>query len=254
MKFEILIATMNGKILPHLGDIPCAATVINQSCELSSFDRQEVKVRSFDERGLSASRNRALSLASADICLIADDDVKFCADIDEHIVRAFEQHPTADIITFQVLTPDGSYFKDNYASAPFWHTKKTLMRVCSIEIAFRRRALSKAGLQFDLRFGLGGQFPTGEEIIFLTDALARGLKILYVPFPVAIHPKESSGASLKNNPKLIKAKGAMFHRMFGHSGYFVCALFAHRKHRESGFGFLTFCRHMFAGISEYKKR
>jgi glycosyltransferase involved in cell wall biosynthesis len=209
-------------------------------------------VHSYKERGLSASRNRALAQARADICLITDDDVEFKDGIEQSILRVFEEYPEADIVTFQAHTPEGEPFKPNYRDVSFWHNRKSIMRVCSIEIAFRRSSVIGAGVEFDERFGLGAKFATGEEIIFLSDCLQAGLRILYYPLPIVMHPKESSGAQLAGNSSLIQAKGAMFYRIFGVPGFAVSVLFALRKHAESGFGFFKFIRFMLLGLISFR--
>jgi glycosyltransferase involved in cell wall biosynthesis len=250
--FEILVATTNDKFLHRLGGVECRAVVINQS---NTDDCRNVgmhSVHSYNERGLSASRNRALAHARADICLITDDDVGFNDGIEQHIVRVFEQYPEADIVTFQAYTPEGEPFKSNYRDSPFWHNRKSIMRVCSIEIAFRRSSVIGAEVMFDEQFGLGAKFATGEEIIFLNDCLNAGLRVLYYPLPIVTHPKESSGGQLAGNPALIQAKGAMFYRIFGLSGLAVSVLFALRKHAESGFGLFRFISFMLLGSISFR--
>ena len=130
---------------------------------------------------------------------------------------------------------------------------KSIMKVSSIEIAFRINSIKIKNLKFDEKFGLGTNNPTGEEAIFLSDALKQGLKILYIPLPIVFHPKESSGGMFKDNPKLIRAKGAMFYRIFGIWGYLVSFLFALKKYRMSNYKFFKFLTYMLEGINKYKK-
>jgi glycosyltransferase involved in cell wall biosynthesis len=205
-----------------------------------------------DERGLSKSRNRALSLAQGDICLIADDDISLLPEYKERILSEFRANPEADIITFQIRTPDGGFFKDNYGTDPHWHTLRSIMRVCSIEIAFRRERVLKSGIRFDERFGLGAEFPTGEEAIFLADAIRAGLRVRYVPVPIVVHGRESSGAAFARNPRLIKAKGAMFLRLFGVWSMPISLLFAAMKYKRSEMSFFYFVRCMLNGMREFR--
>ena len=126
------------------------------------------------------------------------------------------------------------------------------MKVSSIEIAFRRDRIIQNKLYFDLRFGLGSDFPTGEEVIFLSDALKMNLKIKYIPKVIVIHPAQSSGGAYTNNPKLIQAKGAMFYRIFGFWGYFISILFAVKKFNSSNYSLLNFFMLMIKGIRSFK--
>ena len=205
----------------------------------------------YAERGLSRSRNHALSHAAGEICLLSDDDLYYKENIESLIIQAFEENPTADIITFQIETPEGKPFK-NYKTEPFWHTKRTIMRVASVEMAFKRNAIEESHLRFDENFGLGAEFPTGEENIFLSDALDKKLKVLFVPLPIVIHPLESSGKDF-NNVKLIQAKGAMFERIFGLSGYGVSFLFALKKYKLSSYSLFGFFGLMMQGTKRYHK-
>lgn len=190
------------------------------------------------ERGLSSSRNDALSLCGSKYLLFADDDVSHINEGLEYIEKEFER-TGADIITFMIKTPGGQPFK-KYKENSFKHNRRSLFRVNSIEIAVRTSAVKDAGLLFDKRFGLGSQFPTGEEIIFLNDAYNAGLDIRYCPVPIVIHPAESSGSNLWQNDVLIRAKGAMFARVFGYSAYAYCALFSVKHFKKSGYGFIKF--------------
>lgn len=203
-----------------------------------------------DTRGLSKSRNIAINECSADILLISDDDVRHFDEVEAIILSEFAR-TGADILTFQITTPEGHPFK-TYNPSAFTHSARSVMRVNSIEIAVRVKSVKDKGLKFDEEFGLGARYPTGEEIIFLSDALKAGLNVRYVPVPIVVHPVESSGGSLFKNDPLIGAKGAMFCRIFGFGGYFACTAFAVKHHKKSGYGFLGFMSRILKGAYEYR--
>lgn len=249
--FQILISTTDSKFLARLNNVPTDYLVINQLINDSACVGGP-SVLSYRELGLARSRNRAIDMATGDICLISDDDVEYLPEIVSVIQLAFEENPDADIITFQIEAPDGRPFR-RYRDSRFWHNKRSVMSVCSIEIAFRRRSVLAAGLRFDERFGLGSCFPTGEEIIFLCDAIDRGLRALSYPSPIVIHPLETSGARLRDNSRLIEAKGAMFFRIFGIYSYLVSLLFALKKYRGSGFGLFRFYATMLRGGEKFRQ-
>lgn len=249
--FQILISTTDSKFLARLNNVPTDYLVINQLIN-DSTSVGGPSVLSYREIGLARSRNRAIDMATGDICLISDDDVEYLPEIVSVIQSAFDQNPDADIITFQIEAPDGQSFRP-YREGPFWHNKRSVMSVCSVEIAFRRKAILASHLKFDERFGLGACFPTGEEIIFLCDAIDKGLKILSYPSFIVTHPLETSGARLRNNPQLIEAKGAMFSRIFGIYSFFISFLFAQRKYRGSGFSLLRFYATMLRGAEKYRR-
>ena len=250
--FKILISTVDDKFMKRKYIPKCEYLLINQLINKDNSDYKLSNVFSFKEKGLSKSRNKALELCDGDIALISDDDVEYVENLQEIIIRAFEENRDADIITFQVKIPDGKLFKENYKNFKFTHNIKTIMRVSSIEIAFRINSIKEKNLQFDESFGLGTQYPTGEEAIFLYDAMRKGLKIIYLPIPIVYHPKESSGGMFKNNPILIKAKGAMFYRIFGIKSYLISLLFACKKYKISNYSFFEFFSYMLEGIKKYK--
>jgi dTDP-glucose pyrophosphorylase len=109
---EILIATMfkknNEEIISLLEDmnISSDAVVINQCkedklCQIK-YKNHNITVVYSTERGLSKSRNLALKHATADIVVIADDDVCYLDNYSSTIIAAYEAHPMADILTFKV--------------------------------------------------------------------------------------------------------------------------------------------------------
>lgn len=259
MKIQLLIATVDGAFFesgyaPPFDD----CLVVNQTgATAGARGRQpttaagdaRAKVFDYAETGLSKSRNRALHHATADIVVIADDDVRHPPHAQAAVARAFAAHPRADIITFQAQTPAGAPFK-KYPSRARRHTARSLMRVSSWEIALRAASIRAAGLRFDERFGLGAEFPTGEENIFLIDALRRGLNLRYEPQVIAVHPAESSGADF-STADAVRAKGAAHQRMFGAAFWPVALAFAGKKYRRSAFSCARFYRHMLDGGAAY---
>jgi glycosyltransferase involved in cell wall biosynthesis len=255
-KLEILVSTMNGVFLQRPFECRDPILVIDQTngdTRLIGDEKSAIRIYETEERGLSKSRNRALSLAQGDICLIADDDVSLLPEYKERILAGFRENPDADIITFQIVTPEGGYFKDNYGADPSSHTLRSIMRVCSIEIAFRRARVQQSGVSFDERFGLGSDFPTGEEAIFLADAIRAGLKVRYLPVPIVVHGRESSGGAFARNPRLIRAKGAMFLRVFGIWSMPISLLFAVMKYKRAEMSFAYFVTCMLKGMREFRR-
>ena len=255
MKLQLLIATVDGAFFergyaPPFDDY-LVINQISRPASESTGNNARPKVFDYQETGLSRSRNRALQHADTDIGVIADDDVRHPDDAPVIIARAFAAHPRADIITFQARTPDGAPFK-KYPPRARRHSARSLMRVSSWEIALRLESIRAAGLRFDERFGLGATFPTGEENIFLLDALRRGLNLRYVPQPIAIHPAQSSGADFSHSDNIV-AKGAAFRRMFGAASAPLACAFAYKKYRLSDLTCRQFYRHMRAGDLAYQR-
>ena len=253
MKFRILISTTDDKFLERTYSPPADYIIVNQLLNKEKSSYSENNLFSYKEKGLSKSRNRAIVHCNSDIALISDDDVEYLENLEEIIKKTFEENPNADIITFQFLKDENTLYKKNYKKEKFWHDIYSLARVSSVEIAFRVDKIKNKNITYDENFGLGSTFPTGEEYIFLADALKNGLKILYVPIPILIHPDESSGGQFLDNPLLIESKGALFYRIFGLKSYFITFIFALKKYKIANITLIQFYKLMLQGIKKYKK-
>ncbi|EQB7292631.1 glycosyltransferase family 2 protein [Escherichia albertii] len=252
---QILMATM---FKEHISDIDWAykninapVLLINQSDFVGKEISDNITMISCTERGSSKSRNMAIDNATGDICVIADDDVMYVDNVESILRKAFADNPDADIITFQIMTPDGSLFNSGYPKNKQWHNWRSILRCASIEIAFRRNVIIKNKLRVDDNFGLGSKYRVHDEIIFLKDAMDKGLKILYIPIPIVIHPKESSGSDF--NDSLVLSKGAAFIRLFGIKGILLNLIFAIKKHKEYrlNYNIIDFTILMFKGAFKF---
>lgn len=168
--------------------------------------RPDVIVKMVEGKGLSANRNHTLSMAdeflhthsgsdAADkdaVAWILDDDVRLLPEGIDEIRSTFEIHREVDVACFQVMTPDGAYYKKYPVADKKLNRFEDLRKVSSVEIAFRMRAVLEAGIRFDERFGIGSPIICGEEAVFLHTALRNGLTISYYPLAVVVHAKESS--------------------------------------------------------------
>jgi hypothetical protein len=251
MKYQILISTIDDNFLKRNYSMGYNHLIINQLVNKKSSNYIQDNLFTFKEKGLSKSRNKAIKYSNAVICLISDDDLEYKDNIDSAITEAFKNNPEADIITFQIEQPNGVPYK-KYNKESFFHNKRTLMRVPSVEIAFRRKSIVDKKLLFDENFGLGSIYPTGEETIFLTDALDAGLIIKYVPLPIVIHSREGLSQDFHNNKYLIKSKGALFKRIFGKYSFIISFLFSLKKYNLSDVSFFEFLSLIMEGSKEYK--
>ena len=217
MNLEVLVSTMHQKDynLIKKMNINSDAVVINQcddNCH-NEFCQNEYRIKWINstERGLSKSRNMAIKNSNASICILADDDLVYVDDYKEKVKTQFELYPDADIITFKVEGIEEK-FQD-------YHTKMrvlnylTLMKVASVEIAFKRNNILRNSLQFDENFGAGAKYQMGEENIFLTQCMKMGLKIIFVPVKIAdLHMGDSSWFKGYTKDYFV-SKGAQFTAM-----------------------------------------
>lgn len=184
--------------------------------------RSDVQVVRQQAAGLSRNRNHCLRNATGDLVIIADDDVQPFPGASTAIRNAFQQWPEADVLCFQIQTPEGKPYKNYASQARELKTIRDLKPVSSVEIAFRRKSVQTAGIKFDERFGIGTTADHGEELIFLANCLKKGLKIQFVPVCIGVHPASSS---VNTRPfyedSRLFTSGAQNYVLYGKKAYFL---------------------------------
>lgn len=261
MRVEMLVSTMNQKNLSILKkmNISGKSTVINQVTdeniqELKNIDQEEVKFISLKDKGLSKSRNMALNNATAEICVVCDDDMEYQTDYEQTILKHYIENPDIDIIIFQVQKKDGSFYK-NYKKKKKTLNLLSIMKVSSVEITFKRESIIKAGIKYNELFGAGSKFFMGEESIFLSQCVKAGLKVLYVPEVIGTLSDSESTWFRGYDNKYFMVKGACFYAM-SPKFYFVLILqFAMRKYKyyKKTISLLNAINSMIKGKREYEK-
>lgn len=254
---QILMATMHRNSISDIDlkrkKINSELLLINQCGFEGNENDKNTTMISTRQRGSSNSRNMALANACGTLCVFADDDVSYLPNYENIILDAYERHPDADVITFQIQTTEGKPFKSNYLPKEIEHTELSILKCASIEITFKRKSIIDSGLKLDLEFGLGSKYRVHDEIIFLKDALDAGLKCIYVPIPIVVHPPESSGTNY--NSELLYSKGAAFYRLFGLKGFLFNMAFSIKKYFEykDRFTFFSCLSLMNRGSLDYRK-
>ena len=259
---EILIATQDRANLDflvpmfpfgHFSDFNILIVNQSQTFVLES-DFPSVRVINSKEVGLPKSRNLAINNAIKEICIIADDDVVYVENFEKEIVEAFNSITNASIITFNHQRIGLDYPQNNIKDG-YWHDRKTIRKVCSIEIAFKLNDVKKSGSFFDDYFGLGCYFETADEFLFLRSMLNFNLKLYYSPKVILYHPLISSGEE-QNSDRIVYARAALNYKMYGYWAYlwlFKYVFFLYRNkyldHNEWGHKFKI----GIAGIKKYKE-
>jgi len=115
MSLQVLVAAMHQKDHSLLDKMNIRSDVIvaNQ-CDRDSFEAFDYRGHSAvyinrNQRGVGLNRNQALLQATADICLIADEDVVYYDGYEQIVEDAYRRHPDADLIIFdmKILTNEG---------------------------------------------------------------------------------------------------------------------------------------------------
>lgn len=186
MKVQILLSTMYCIDFTFLDELNLwgSVIVINQ-CNKEGYEfiiseKYTAKIIHTTQRGLSRSRNMAVSYVDSDTDIIAlmDDDVIYFPDAFCKIVKEFNGHPDADIISFNI---DRINARESYKINKKWKLAPYHRYYCSVTLAFRFYSFQKANLSFHTLFGAGGKYSSGEESLLLREARKKRLKIFESP-------------------------------------------------------------------------
>lgn len=246
LTLDILICTLNAGI-HRVGDVllpaqPGVHYVISwqrdgYDCLIpANLQRNDVTITKLSGRGLSRNRNNAVDHSTADICLIADDDVTYSPNSFRAIISTFEANPSLDVATFRSastsekkLYPDYSFSLDKPAKNYY---------VSSIEIAFRRSSIT-GKLRFNELLGLGAPvLHAGEESVFIIEAVRYGLDCRFFPITIVTHNHPTTGLNYEQTPGTIMAQGAYICIAYrDHTAPIRYVLKAWRMSRSTGTGF-----------------
>lgn len=220
-KFEILCVTMRQKDFSKIREMNIHSDIVyaNQSdrtmYEEMTFDGHTAKMISTETRGVGINRNLALIYADAEICLFADDDVRYVDNVETIVTQEFEAHPDADVFIFNVDTSgkrtQKKYFKTRKCK------KFEKMPWGGVRIAVRLSSLRKANIHFTTLFGGGTLFPSGEDSMFLLDAKRHGLRFYVSKETVGILMNEDSSWFTGFDEKFFFGKGAFCAAMHPHT-------------------------------------
>jgi glycosyltransferase involved in cell wall biosynthesis len=208
------------------------------------------RILSLNERGLSRSRNKAMLNSSAEICVIADDDMDYVDDYETIVLKGFNKYPEADIIAFYVDSDDERQKKEKLKEGQL--NLLMTMKIASWNIAFRRKSIIDSGLVFDENFGTGTENYMGEENIFLFDCHNKGLKIYYIPLKIATLRNSQSTWFNGYDKKYFSVKGKVFYRMSHILWPILIIQFAIRKKKlyENQLNIIRALQTMFKGAYE----
>lgn len=221
-KLQVLVSTIGAAGIARLaaqtwpGDAGVERIIVWQHPEgqvPQSLQRPDTRIILCPSRGLSASRNRALAEASAPWALLSDDDVSFMPGQLSTLAAVLERTPDADIAAIRA---------DIEGSTKVYPTERMSLSVLpagywlsSIELAIRPQRWREAGMTFRTEFGLGsGVFESGEEDVMRTDALKRGMRMVFIPVEAGRHAGPSTGMR-RERPPYWFAKGGVARYMRG---------------------------------------
>ncbi len=254
-KVEVLISAMHqpDTSIVENTNIQSDVVLINQ-CDIDeykeiSYENSTIKYLSTTERGLSKSRNKALELATGEICLICDDDEYLYNNYDKIIQRGYDEIPKADVIIFKIKHPSKKYWEKpkqiGYLEIP---------KIGSVQISFKRCKVLEKEILFNTKFGAGAMYSAGEENMFLYDCLSKGLKIYYIPIEIGSVKQEESTWFKGFNEKYFFDKGAWLSGCFPILKYVLIFYVVFRFRNLSEIKLRLTFKFLWDGMSAFKNK
>ena len=217
----------------------------------SELKRDDVKVCNLAGRGLSRNRNNCLRHATADLCLIGDDDCQYTHEQLQTVINTFEQNPNVDIATFQYSSK--GYSKCYPSTCQDLSSFPKGYYLSSIELAFRRQSV-QGKLWFNEHFGLGAKvFHCGEENIFIHTAIEKGLNCRFFPITIVADQEPLETLERDKEPGTLMTYGAELQLYKPGTKYLRTLLKAWRLKKQRNVPFFHAVKHMIKGIN-YMKR
>ena len=257
-KFEILCVTMRQRDFSKIEEMNIHTNIVfaNQddrtAYDQKEFDGYTARMITTNTVGVGINRNIALMYADADICLFADDDVRYIDNLEEIVVGEFEKYPDADVFIFHLDSTDQDRQQKKYSKT----------RKCScfekmpwggVRIAVRLSALKRANVWFTTLFGGGCIFPSGEDSIWLMEAKRKGLRFYVSNKTIGVISFAESSWYSGADEKFYYGKGAFYQAMHKHSQLIWHLYFAIRTWGRGKLGFSKKMKYMKLGAQGFKK-
>lgn len=181
-----------------------------------------VKYINTTTRGLSKSRNIALSNAWGDICQICDDDELLPNNVEDSILEVYNAKQDAGLIAFSLIREDSSKtYPPNETNLGF----RQLLKTSSHQITFDRKQILEKGIKFDEKMGSGTGNGGGEEVRFMLDCRKKGLKLMYSPVSIATVKPSKSQWFKGYDSNFFENQGWTDRRLLGNMLGFVYAIY-----------------------------
>lgn len=214
MNLQVLVAAMGQKDYSLLDKMNIqSGVIVGNQCDYNSVDEFDykgfsAKYLNFAEQGVGLNRNNSLMRATGDICLFADDDMVYVDGYDKIVLGAFEKIPEADVIIFNLIEENPSRYiikeikRVNYLN---------YLKYGTARIAVRLDSVKENGIFFNLCFGGGAKYCHGEDNLFLTECLNKGLKVYTYPEYIAyLDESRESTWNMGYNQKYLCDQGMLY--------------------------------------------
>lgn len=219
MKLQFLVSAVKQDVhaLAEKMDLQAESIIIDQ-CEENRYEEFEyrgsrMRCYHFAEKGVGLSRNNALLRADGDICLFADEDIVYRKGAAKAVEDAFEAHPEADMLLFNVKVQPSrrTYWTDAYHRIHLYNCG----RYPAYSFALRTQKLHEKNLTYSLLFGGGAKYSNGEDSLFISDCIRAGLKVYAHPAEIGEEIPRPSTWFQGYNEKFFYDRGVLYHVLYG---------------------------------------
>ena len=219
MTLQLLVSAVNQnpRQLAEKMKIASDAIIINQ-CAENAYDEwvqdgHTIQAYSFAEKGVGLSRNNALLRADHDISLFADEDIVYADGYAERVLRAFEEHPKADMLLFNMEVCEE---RRTYHIEEFGRVKQhNCGRYPTYSFAIRTEKMHKANITFSLLFGGGAKYSNGEDSLFIKECITKRLKVFRVPVTIGTEVPRPSTWFQGYTEKFFYDRGVLYYHLYG---------------------------------------
>ncbi len=146
------------------------------------YYNNELTIYSYQEKGISNSRNRAIEKSKSNYIWFLDDDIQLNINsVCRLISHLHKSKNDCEIVKIGSLEDNSKFYK-NYNSRIFGLCREPvkLLQVSSIEIIIKRKSILDKNITFNSNLGLGTLYPAGEENLFLLDLFSNKLLINFI--------------------------------------------------------------------------
>lgn len=235
MTLQLLVAAVNRepRELAQEMRIDSDAIIVSQgerhAFEELRWNNHNIRYYSMAERGVGLSRNHSLMRATADISLFADEDIIYEPGYEEKVLTAFEEHPQADMLLFNVQAMPGreTYHNDCFGRVRWYNCG----RYPTYSFAVRTSRIHQRNITFSLLFGGGAKYSNGEDSLFIRDCLKAGLKVYKAPVTIGHERERESTWFTGYNRKFFLDRGILYVYLYGRLAEMMALRFvlAHRE-------------------------
>lgn len=259
-KLEVVCVTMNQHDFSKFREMNIASDVVfgNQAGETRK-DEQKIngfsaKMITTDTRGVGINRNLALTYATGDILLFADDDIRYADGYMQGVLKAYDEHPDADMIIFSMdITKNGEVIRKIANKDGRLPAHKSL-RYGACVLSARRSSLKRNNMWFSPMFGGGTEFGHGEDTLFTLEALRKSMKIYTSSFCLGTCSKDTSTCFHGYDEKYFFDQGVWYAAAFGSFAGLMALQFCVRKRKRysQSVSFACALRNMKKGIGYFR--